>query len=184
MVALKDFLVQCNLEGYAEAFEKEGVKDISTLAQMSNDELDRIFKNMEMKPDHKMKLIRAQDNKAQNDHAKTNAKSANTQQDSKTQIINAKISGASFSGTCCGVYKLKGVGAVVALNILGGELKRGDGIQFVKSNLEFEVTSIEMNQTEVQSAKKGDTVGIKLKSVTPGCSKLPKAGETVVLSAN
>lgn len=57
--------------------------------------------------------------------------------------------------------------AVAALK-LTGDLKKGEKIKFSKTDLEQEVASMQINQQEVEEAKVGDEVGIKVEALSDG----------------
>jgi len=54
----------------------------------------------------------------------------------------------------------------VAIVELGGVLKTGDVVKFIKGDDEFEQTidSIQIEKTAIDSAKKGDVIGVKTDS--------------------
>ena len=54
----------------------------------------------------------------------------------------------------------------VAIIELGGVLKKGDVVKFIKGDDEFEQTidSIQIEKTAIDSAKKGDVIGVKTDS--------------------
>lgn len=54
----------------------------------------------------------------------------------------------------------------VAIVELGGVLKTGDVVKFIKGDDEFEQTidSIQIEKTSIDSAKKGDVIGVKTDS--------------------
>jgi U32 family peptidase len=54
---------------------------------------------------------------------------------------------------------------VAAIKITRGELKIGDTIHFVGSHTDFKqkISSMQINRSPVQTVKKGDAVGIKVK---------------------
>jgi putative protease len=55
--------------------------------------------------------------------------------------------------------------SVAAIKITGGELKIGDTIHFVGAHTDFiqKISSMQINRNPVNTVKKGDDVGIKVK---------------------
>ncbi len=85
------------------------------------------------------------------------------------------------------VYKIKGVGDVIAGRIEQGTIKPGDQVKFLPRHTETlqckgRVFAIEQHHKELPSAGPGDNVGLNIKGLTK--ENMPKAGDIVVLESD
>ena len=64
-----------------------------------------------------------------------------------------------------GIYKISGIGDVIAGRIEQGILKKGVNVRFYPSNCGGKVQSIEMHKKPVEIGKSGDNVGINIRGL-------------------
>ena len=63
------------------------------------------------------------------------------------------------------VYKIGGIGTVVAGRIESGTIKAGEGVEIAPGNIKSEAKSIEMHHEKMSNASCGDNVGINVRGV-------------------
>jgi len=77
-----------------------------------------------------------------------------------------------------GIYKIRGVGDVIAGRIEQGTVKDGDDVLFIPSGASGKVFSIEMHHKRYATATPGDNVGLCVKGLSK--EKMPMSGDIMV----
>jgi elongation factor 1-alpha len=98
--------------------------------------------------------------------------------------IPQRSSDAAMRTPVSGVYKIKGVGDVVAGRVEQGKVQPGDEVVFVPSHsattpCSGKVFSIEMHHQQIPSALPGDNVGFNIKGLDK--ANMPKTGDIMIL---
>ena len=86
-----------------------------------------------------------------------------------------------------GVYKIKGVGDVLAGRVEQGEVKPGDEVIFLPTHTVAnpcvgKVFTVEMHHKRVDKAGPGDNVGLNIKGLDKG--NMPRTGDVMILKAD
>jgi len=99
------------------------------------------------------------------------------------QLPERKIN-ASLRVPISGVYKIKGVGDVLAGRVEQGTVKSGDEVIFLPTHTTAnpcvgKVFSVEMHHKRVEKAIPGDNVGMNVKNLDKG--NMPRTGDVMIL---
>lgn len=86
-----------------------------------------------------------------------------------------------------GIYKIKGVGDVLAGRVEQGQVKPNDEVRFMPTHTtankcEGKVFTVEMHHKRVDSAGPGDNVGMNIKGLDKG--NMPRAGDVMIMKAD
>merc|ERR1719378_632914 len=86
-----------------------------------------------------------------------------------------------------GIYKIKGVGDVLAGRVEQGTVKPGEEVVFLPPNTAAnlctgKVFTVEMHHTRVEFASPGDNVGMNIKGLDKG--NMPRTGDVMVYKSD
>jgi elongation factor 1-alpha len=86
-----------------------------------------------------------------------------------------------------GIYKIKGVGDVLAGRVEQGAVKPGDEVVFLPTHTSAnpcigKVFTVEMHHKRVEKAIPGDNVGMNIKGLDKG--NMPRAGDVMILKSD
>ena len=102
-------------------------------------------------------------------------------------IIPERKTDAAMRLPISGVYKIKGVGDVLAGRVEQGKVKPGDEVVFLPTNTAAnpctgKVFTVEMHHKRVDFAAPGDNVGLNIKGLDKG--NMPRTGDVMILKSD
>ena len=102
-------------------------------------------------------------------------------------VLPERKTGVNLRVPISGIYKIKGVGDVLAGRVEQGTVKPGDEVVFLPTHTSAnpcvgKVFTVEMHHKRVEKAISGDNVGMNIKGLDKG--NMPRAGDVMVLKTD